>query len=203
MSMNNSLVCPNCKEGVNIQKASVIVDGGVTTISYESTAPITWKGETYHLPVSREATSHTILARKLVAPEIPEAPKKKTDDIAGLLGLVFSPFIAGVVVYKIADMILPPSLESNEIISIVMIPIFIIAWAYTFYNLYKLFVFLRPKYNQDLESRYQQQVIRYENELKAIGKWQKMYYCHKCGSVFIPGERQFASVDRMRDFIHT
>ena len=66
----------------------------------------------------------------------------------------------------------------------------------------KLLILLRPKYNQDLELKYQQQVGRYENELQAIKKWQKLYYCHKCGSVFIPGEQRFASIDRVNDFIH-
>ena len=199
MSPNITLICSNCGEEVNIQKVSVIVDGGITRTSYESAAPITWKGETYHLPISKEATSSTALAKKLAAPEVPEVPRKANNAVS-CLSVISVPIGLGIVV-SLFPLV---SIVSNitGIIGVICLIISILVWLFSVYMSYKFRISLDRKNKIKAELEFQQKMNHYNSEIQAISKWQKLYYCHKCGSVFIPGESRSVPIDRMNETIH-
>jgi hypothetical protein len=175
-----ALNCPKCGNE-QVQKVSAIVDEGITEGSYESREPYQLDGKTYYFLTKRAINSTTGLAKKVAQPPLPKGAEKPMDTISGCgvyLGVMVLVFIGSIVGVMIFGMYSP--------------------WV-TFFVIPPMAILFIP--DKKARERKKRDYSLYDIRLRTLVKWSELFYCHRCASVFVPGQSEHAPVEQMKDFI--
>jgi hypothetical protein len=168
--------CPQCGKDDQIRKVTSIVTEGSTTIEYTDSLGT--------LAGSGSAAVQTQLARRLMPPPRPKATGcAATPDILKLLivGLIMALVsYCGLGLVGVDVEGLEPRSEGLLIYS--TSGIILVIWL------------LWMAYAKVKQKELQAQIARWE---KAFSKWQQSYYCARCDIVFVSGENQPISPERM------
>ena len=177
----HALTCPRCQREDRVQKVSALVANGTTTEMRYGWTVGRVGGQRFHGNTVSWSRQQTLLAGMLAPPRRPLPLVSCAAGIAVLL-LVLSLLC---IVSEAASV----AAEANSAV-VLMIAVFAV------FPLGLLVVLVRGVRTNALSS--QMAWLEWQRQMQ---KWQVLYYCHRCGGVFMPGSEIFVPAPATRAFL--
>ena len=190
----NGFACPICESPDKVEKVSAIInaqtrklDGSVPVVrSYTDRDGNVISGTVRE---GFSGTDATVLAKYLtfnpVKPSVPEVLKSWSAIIFWIIGI--AALFLGWLIYSPGQDISGPICTGSSFILLAILATITIS--------------RQNKKAKDTE--YIQKIQAERDSInRAIGKWERLYYCHRDGCVFIPGESGSAPVENMKTFLY-
>jgi hypothetical protein len=161
------LVCPHCYHEDMVQKVSVIVEEGTMTGVEYGWVTGRAGGRRFRGHTVEWHRQQTVLATLL-------APPRRPVHVTGLAAVVAGFFLM-VFLYCIASQAVSTAVQANPEVLLVLGVLAVFALV--------LFVLLLRGVSNSA-TYHRRDWLEWQRQMC---KWQSLYYCHRCGAVFIPG----------------
>lgn len=181
MYMYSPFACPHCYHEDMVQKVSAIVEEGTTTgVEYGWVTGRTG-GRRFRGHTVGWNRQQTVLATLLAPPRRPVHAMGLAAIVAGFFLMVF--------LYCIASQVVSTVVQANPEVLIVLGVLAVFALV--------LFVLLIRGVS-DSAAYHRRDWLEWQRQMR---KWQSLYYCHRCGTVFIPGVPVHVAASAAKAFV--
>lgn len=191
------LTCPQCYRVEQVQKVTAVVDSGTSHGMYSGTT--TGVGYTFGGGVSVaqgrttiSGTTQTALSQQLTPPKKPSYGASEVVGIGGtlLFGFIgFYSFINGL--GSASSCSYDPS-QCSGLSAVIAGPLICLL-------LVGLVIFGAIRMHASEKRKAAVEIPRWQ---RAMARWEQLFYCHRCGGVFLPGERFLVPLGRMLDYLN-
>jgi DNA-directed RNA polymerase subunit RPC12/RpoP len=203
--------CPKCRKDDCVRKVTAVHHAGLSSGSYSGHV---WTDEGFD-SVSLSGRTQTAVSRLLSPPKEPSSVTWLGRILTGW-GLGFLLFLGGGCLCVVAPnlllvgpSVLPELLAELSIepadygaygtAGLASLPCFIII---PLLNVFLWGVIPLLVGNRMRRSKRREYPIEKERWERAVGRWQRLYYCFRDDGVFIPGETPFIPIDTMQEFLY-
>ena len=191
-----SLHCPNCHRIDGVQKVSAIVAAGTSAdtytgysdgVGYSPSGPVIM--DDY---ITINASRQTTLSRLLSPPTLPSARSFFSTPEGGQA----TAYLIVMLLFGLGAGFFEFSMIANDPTSILSFTSLVLGGIAIFCCGFPVRIFLRIN---RIANQAQSLVPHWQ---RAMQNWQRLYYCHRCDGVFMPGQLFLIPIDQMMDFLY-